>query len=211
MKGIFKHSLLLFSMLILFIGGISADDAVYPQFDIVLNKVGETDYYFSDFNHEVRNPRIIMTDQNQSAPYIYNFSFVWSIYTNSKISLIMNFYATEADASDGYGFMLRHTENNSIGINYDVKYNADSSDVATEIKGIEAVYSQAPAGQGVGMLLSNRQIPLLQNVQVTPLAGNSGHVDFTISIDPAKHAENGESFSAGQYTGYIEVQIMTGT
>ena len=210
MKSMFKRFLVLLSMSILLIGSVAADDTVYPQFDIVLNKVGETDYYFSDFNHEVRNPRIIITDQNQTAPFTYDFSFVWSIYTNSKISLIMNFYATEADASDGYGFMLRHTEDNSIGINYDVKYNAASSDVATEIEGIEAVYSEAPEGQGVGMLLSNRQIPILQNVQVTPLAGNSGHVDFTISIDPA-HAENGESFSAGQYTGYIEVQIMTGT
>ena len=207
MDRMFKRFLVLLSMSILLIGSVAADDTVYPQFDIVLNKVGETDYYFSDYCHETRNPRIVITDQNKTAPYTYDFSFVWSIYTNSRISLIMNFYATEADVSDGYGFMLRRTENNSIGINYDVIYNSSSS---VSVNGISATYSDAPEGQGVGMLLSDRQIPLLQDVQVTPLAGNSGHVDLTVSIDPARHAENHESFTTGQYTGYIEVQILTG-
>ena len=172
------------------------------QFDVVLSKPGITEYYFSDSGHENHWTIPVFIIQNADSPTKAgaNVSFVWNIYTDSTISMVMDFFAaSDLDRNESTtGYMLRNAKDASSGLNYDVNITGRSN--------ADSAGNISTGSSSVG--LSSRQITLVENQKVDSVAGISGWVDLSLIVDAAKHTTKG-AFMEGQYKGYICVRVLS--
>lgn len=162
-------------------------------FDIILERSGETDYYFTEHGSNVRLERVIFSLIQTDSGKQYSdaeLGFHYQIYNTGNYTVKMIF-----EAEDNSSHMLKNTDINADEENkwldYTVKASGntldttiESNDESNAIKSL-TIYS--------GEIDSN--------------TGVSGNVNLTLRIDAPTWDDGTVGFFDGQYTGRIVVEV----
>ena len=167
------------------------------DFNIVLQRSGKTEYYFTEYDSDTRLERVIfplITSNTTSVTASLGFS--WSMYNsgNYAIDLIFRSGSTNADSD----FMLRKQGNSSIGYNYSVyvdKYNENNEIDPSEDASLD------PA-------TTSRTCRIFSGF-VSQSSGNTGRVGLRLVLTTPTSSDGTVGFGEGQYVGEIAVNVVT--
>ena len=160
-------------------------------FDIILERSGETDYYFTEYNSNTRLERVVFslirTDDSGNEYSEAELGFHYQIYNTGSYTVKMIF-----EAEDNSSHMLKNTDINADEKNkwldYAVEASVDTAEYSPQISDDEkslTIYS--------GQIDSN--------------TGVSGNVNLALRIDAPTWGNKNAAFFDGQYTGRIVVEV----
>lgn len=164
-------------------------------FDIILERSGETDYYFTEYNSNVRLERVvfslILTDDSDNEYSEAELGFHYQIYNTGNYTVKMIF-----EAEDNSSHMLKNTDINAEEKNkwldYTVKASGNTVDTTVDTP-IES--------NGVKSLT-------IYSGKIDSNTGVSGDVNLTLRIDAPTWNDGTVAFFDGQYTGRIVVEVI---
>ena len=161
-------------------------------FDIILERSGETDYYFTEYNSNVRLERVvfslILTDDSDNEYSEAELGFHYQIYNTGNYTVKMIF-----EAEDNSSHMLKNTD-----------INAD------EEKNKWLDYTVIASGDTVDTKIESNDVkPLtIYSGQIDSNTGVSGNVNLALRIDAPTWGNENAAFFDGQYTGRIVVEVI---
>ena len=201
-----KKALVLLIFLVFYTSFIFCEETIDSlNFDIVLQRSGKTEYYFTKYNTDVRLDRVLFSSSLEiQDPAIAELGFVWAIYNSGTYNLDIIFQSAESvslDYSDE-DFMIRYTENKSIGYNYNVNILGPSGQ-------IESVLSFEKESIKELQNKNARTCSVLKNQFINRTEGNTGRIDLQLVLNPPSSSDGTVGFTAGQYTGEIVVELTS--
>ena len=160
-------------------------------FDIILERSGETDYYFTEYNSNTRLERVvfslILTDDSGNEYSEAELGFHYQIYNTGSYTVKMIF-----EAEDNSSHMLKNTD-----------INADEE----ENKWLD--YTVIASGDTVDTKIESNDVkPLtIYSGKIDSNTGVSGNVNLALRIDAPTWGNENAAFFDGQYTGRIVVEV----
>lgn len=208
-----KKRRIILILLSLMVSSLYAVEPIYEekQFEVIFQKPGETDFYFTEGTTNVRsqkavefNPVFAPTDSTTG-----NFGFYWEVYHDGAVTIELKFSSghqqtvTNSDGTSYSGDYMLYSTEGGQGLNYNVELNdglstIDDSCTPNEITSV----SHVPLTE------EQRTIKLYEG-NATNIQGTSGHAVFDLSMDPPIDSEGHVGFIKGQYVGQIEFFITT--
>lgn len=161
-------------------------------FDIILERSGETDYYFTEYNSNTRLERVVFslirTDDSGNEYSEAELGFHYQIYNTGSYTVKMIF-----EAEDNSSHMLKNTD-----------INAD------EEKNKWLDYTVIASGDTVDTKIESNDVkPLtIYSGQIDSNTGVSGNVNLVLHIDAPTWGNENAAFFDGQYTGRIVVEVI---
>lgn len=160
-------------------------------FDIILERSGETDYYFTEYNSNTRLERVVFslirTDDSGNEYSEAELGFHYQIYNTGNYTVKMIF-----EAEDNSSHMLKNTDINADEKNKWLDYAVEASVDTAE-------YSPQISDDGKSLTIYSGQID--------SNTGVSGNVNLALRIDAPTWGNKNAAFFDGQYTGRIVVEV----
>lgn len=160
-------------------------------FDIILERSGETDYYFTEYNSNTRLERVVFslirTDDSGNEYSEAELGFHYQIYNTGSYTVKMIF-----EAEDNSSHMLKNTDINADEKNKWLDYAVEASVDTAE-------YSPQISDDGKSLTIYSGQID--------SNTGVSGNVNLALRIDAPTWGNENAAFFDGQYTGRIVVEV----
>ena len=160
-------------------------------FDIILERSGETDYYFTEYNSNTRLERVVFslirTDDSGNEYSEAELGFHYQIYNTGNYTVKMIF-----EAEDNSSHMLKNTDINADEKNKWLDYAVEASVDTAE-------YSPQISDDGKSLTIYSGQID--------SNTGVSGNVNLALRIDAPTWGNENAAFFDGQYTGRIVVEV----
>ena len=161
-------------------------------FDIILERSGETDYYFTEYNSNTRLERVVFslirTDDSGNEYSEAELGFHYQIYNTGNYTVKMIF-----EAEDNSSHMLKNTDINADEKNKWLDYAVEASVDTAE-------YSPQISDDGKSLTIYSGQID--------SNTGVSGNVNLALRIDAPTWGNENAAFFDGQYTGRIVVEVI---
>lgn len=170
-------------------------------FNIVLQRSGKTEYYFTEYENNTRLERVVFSLPDENGISTTQLGFVWSIYNTGTYDLDIIFQSAESVGivPENGDFMIRHISSTAIGYNYNV-IDKNNSGLSFESNSID---DPKPSDSRTYNVFTGKQIDRIQ--------GDTGRVDLTLTLNPPTSSDGTKGFSEGQYRGEIVVRLTTGT
>lgn len=166
------------------------------SFDIILERSGETDYYFTEYNSNTRLERVVFslirTDDSGNEYSEAELGFHYQIYNTGNYTVKMIF-----EAEDNSSHMLKNTDINAEEnkwLDYVVEASVDA----------DAKYRPQISDDG-------KSLTIYSNKDSEPIDSNtgvSGNVNLALRIDAPTWNDETAAFFDGQYTGRIVVEVI---
>lgn len=170
-------------------------------FDIILERSGETDYYFTEYNSNVRLERVvfslILTDDSDNEYSEAELGFHYQIYNTGNYTVKMIF-----EAEDNSSHMLKNTDINAEEKNkwLDYTVSASGDTVETNIESNDTVDTKIES--------NNVKSLTIYSGMIDSNTGVSGNVNLALRIDAPTWGNENAAFFDGQYTGRIVVEVI---
>lgn len=158
-----------------------------PNFNVVLQRSGITEYYFTEFGNSTRLERVIFSNIYQedgmykSDAYL---GFHYQIFENGNYTI--NIYFNPKDNAH----MLVKTDDMSAGYNPAIYYE-------TRTENSNSDPTQLPAEN------ANNNVITIKHENISENTGESGDIDIALVL------ESEAGFNKGQYNGEIAVYVIS--
>ena len=173
------------------------------SFELFLSKPGVNDYYFckrgdkdSPINETDEITFKSIQDKNTKESTV-SFGFYWSLYVDGNISMEMEFKSKSTSSLEN-DFMLLHTKNDDVGLNYTVSWASDDNSSSGNIN---------PTSINSKISKNERTIQFLSSTPCDDITGIKGLMNFDCILN-APTNDDGKYFMEGQYSGVAQVKIM---
>ncbi len=169
------------------------------SFDIILERSGETDYYFTEYNSNTRLERVVFslirTDDSGNEYSEAELGFHYQIYNTGNYTVKMIF-----EAEDNSSHMLKNTDINADEENkwldYTVKASGNTLDTT-----IDTTIESNDESNAIKSLT-------IYSGEIDSNTGVSGNVNLALRIDAPTWNDETAAFFDGQYTGRIVVEVI---
>lgn len=211
---------------------VFANDAVNFYLNLVKNGSSSVEIKDSTLNTSLDKivfsiPDNVTDPVNMRSSSTASFGLDWNLYANYDANGILDnscsmnlYFVTSAEAVNN-GYMLINTENDEIGLNYNIKFSDDSSYSYKGSEGNEKLTGgiNAPDGKNGNTQLTSKErtLTLFKTIPldlITPIEGRAvlnlelfapwGDV---IGADGSV-TEQVYHFMQGQYTGYVFIETV---
>ena len=199
MEFIKKIKLVSFFLILCF--SVSSLHCVESEFNIVLNKVTPDHFRFVDSqDKEIGTEGLTFSIPDSSLQSTASVSVVYDIRSESTLTLHRTTERTIENMATGY--MMKGTNNEDSGLNYDLAYTAES-DIEGKTITLGIPESLAPSKRNEPINLHEYDV-----VIYSPTNGNSsaGRVDFTFTMKPPVF-DGTPSYMDDVYTGYLTLSL----